>query len=145
MKCIKKWVLSEPLVDPINDKDILSNTCKYYEIDLKTVTKADLDYTRNFKLKIDYEGKVYGFVTWFDCEFSKGDKKITLSTSPYKKSTHWKQTIFYLESPFKVGVGDELQGCIKVTKAQDNIRELDVVMTYQLWDEKSVDQYYRIS
>jgi hypothetical protein len=67
MKCIKKWVLSEPLVDPIDHKDILSNTCTYYEIDLKTVTKKDLDYTRNFKLKIDYEGKVYGFVTWFDC------------------------------------------------------------------------------
>lgn len=39
MKCIKKWVLSEPLVDPIDSKDILSNTCKYYDIDLKTVTK----------------------------------------------------------------------------------------------------------
>jgi protein arginine N-methyltransferase 1 len=96
MKCIKKWVLSEPLVDPIDSQDILSDSYKYYSIDLKTVKKQELDYLRDFKLEIVYEGKVHGFVTWFDCEFSKGEKKITLSTSPYKKSTHWKQTIFYL-------------------------------------------------
>lgn len=39
MKCIKKWVLSEPLVDPIDQKDILSNDYKFYDINLKTVTK----------------------------------------------------------------------------------------------------------
>ena len=104
-----------------------------------------MDYTREFKLKIEYEGKIYGFVTWFDCEFSKGERKITLSTSPYKKSTHWKQTIFYLESPFKVSNGDEIQGKIKVTKAEDNIRELDVILTYKVCEGTSTDQYYRIS
>lgn len=67
MKCIKKWVLSEPLVDPIDSKDILSDTFKYYEIELKTVKKEDLDYLRNFELKVEAEGKVYGYVTWFDC------------------------------------------------------------------------------
>lgn len=39
MKCIKKWILSEPLVDPIDSKDILTTHDKYYEIDLKAVTK----------------------------------------------------------------------------------------------------------
>lgn len=50
MKCIKKWILSEPLVDPIDSKDILSTYCKYYEIDLKTVTKEQLDYVKEFEL-----------------------------------------------------------------------------------------------
>lgn len=44
MKCIKKWILAEPLVDPIDHHDILSNNVKYYEIDLKTVTKEELEY-----------------------------------------------------------------------------------------------------
>lgn len=145
MKCIKKWVLSQPLVDPIDSKDILTNTYRYWEVDLKTVKKEDLDYTRNFNLTVDLDGKVYGFVTWFDCEFSKGTKKITLSTSPYRKSTHWKQTIFYLEKPFKVVKGDELKGKMKVCKAEDNIRELNVTMTYQARNEDEIDQYYRIS
>jgi len=37
MKCIQKWVLSEPLVDPIDTQDIVSNNVKFYDIDLKTV------------------------------------------------------------------------------------------------------------
>lgn len=39
MKCIKKWVLSEPLVDPIDSKDILSSSYRYYHIDLENVKK----------------------------------------------------------------------------------------------------------
>jgi len=50
MKCIKKWVLSEPLVDPIDYKDILTNNCEYYTIDLKAVKKEELDYIREFNL-----------------------------------------------------------------------------------------------
>jgi protein arginine N-methyltransferase 1 len=38
MKCMKKWVLSEPIVDPINHQDILSDSDKFYDIDLETVT-----------------------------------------------------------------------------------------------------------
>ncbi len=37
MKCIQKWVLSEPIVDPIDQNDILTTNCKIYDIDLKTV------------------------------------------------------------------------------------------------------------
>jgi hypothetical protein len=48
------------------------------------------------------DGGMYGFVTWFDCDFSHGAKKIYLSTSPYKKQTHWKQTVFYLDQPIEV-------------------------------------------
>ena len=39
MKCMKKWVLSEPIVDPINHQDILSSEYKFYDIDLEKVTK----------------------------------------------------------------------------------------------------------
>lgn len=34
MKCMRKWVLSEPLVDLIDYRDILSNECLFYDIDL---------------------------------------------------------------------------------------------------------------
>lgn len=102
MKCIQKWVLSQPLVDPIDSQDIVSNNVKIYDIDLKTVKKQDLDFSCDFQLDLEVSGIVHGFVTWFDCIFSHGVKKITLSTSPYKKQTHWKQTLFYVDSPFEV-------------------------------------------
>ena len=44
MKCMKKWVLSEPIVDPINTQDILSNTQMFYDIDLEKVLLTDLDF-----------------------------------------------------------------------------------------------------
>jgi hypothetical protein len=34
MKCMKKWVLSEPIVDPIDKEDILSDSAVFYDIDL---------------------------------------------------------------------------------------------------------------
>ena len=39
MTCIKKWVLSEPLVDPIDSQYILTTNKKFYDIDLEKVTK----------------------------------------------------------------------------------------------------------
>lgn len=63
------------------------------------------------------EGGLYAFVTWFDCDFSHGNKKIVLTTSPYKKQTHWKQTVFYFDNPFDVYPEDKIKGKVKVSKA----------------------------
>ena len=38
MKCMKKWVLSEPIVDPIDKDDLLSESAKFLDIDLEKVT-----------------------------------------------------------------------------------------------------------
>ena len=38
MKCMKKWILAEPIVDPISHEDILSNSEKFLDIDLEKVT-----------------------------------------------------------------------------------------------------------
>jgi hypothetical protein len=65
-------------------------------------------------------------VTWFDCDFSHGAKKITLSTSPYKKQTHWKQTVFYIDQPLDVDPEDIVEGTFRVGKAKENKRELNV-------------------
>lgn len=69
---------------------------------MKTVKIADLEFKTNFTVKGEDEGNIYGFVTWFDCYFSHGEKTIVLSTSPYKKQTHWKQCVFYLDKPFPI-------------------------------------------
>ena len=74
----------------------------FYEVDLEKVTVQELDYIRDFKLEIFYEGKMHGVVSWFDCYFDHGSKSICLSTSPYKEQTHWKQTVFYFDTPISV-------------------------------------------
>lgn len=108
MTCIKKWILSEPLVDPIDSQDILTTSKKFYDVNLEKVkicfkiqiTKEDLEFNSDFVLNVETDGVIHGFVTWFDCLFTHGSKIINLSTSPYKKQTHWKQTVFYIDTPF---------------------------------------------
>lgn len=43
-----------------------------------------------------------------------------LSTSPYSKDTHWKQTIFYFKDSIPVYKGDKLEGSIAVKKNPTN-------------------------
>lgn len=44
MKCMQKWVLSEPIVDPINHQVILTDNYKFYDVNLEKVTKEELDF-----------------------------------------------------------------------------------------------------
>ena len=84
-------------------------------------------------------------MSWFDCDFSHGSKKITLSTSPYKKQTHWKQTVFYVDNPIDVIPKDKIIGKIKVAKAKENKRELNVKLEYRVNAGEKMVQFYRIS
>jgi protein arginine N-methyltransferase 1 len=90
------------------------------------VTIAQLDFNSTFKLTVELDGVIHGFVSWFDCDFSHGVKKIVLSTSPYKKHTHWKQTVFYMDKPVSVLPGEVFEGNLNVCKAKENPRELNV-------------------
>ena len=94
---------------------------------------------------METDGKMHGLVTWFDCHFSHGSKPICLSTSPYKKPTHWKQTVFYFDTPLQVSARDVVDGKIKVCKAKENPRELNVQIEYWLNGAEKGTQFYRIS
>ena len=72
------------------------------EFDLEKVTKKDLDFVSTFELKITKNSFFNSFVLWFDTLFTHGTKEVVLSTSPYKKSTHWKQTVYYLSKKYPV-------------------------------------------
>ncbi len=73
---------------------------------------------------------MHAIVAWWDCIFSDLENPVTLSTSPYEKSTHWKQTVFYLESDLEVKKGDEIVGSIANRKSHKNFRELDIKISY---------------
>lgn len=48
---------------------------------------------------------IYGFAVWWECELIPG---VTLSTSPFKKPTHWEQIYLPLLSPLQGKSGDRL-------------------------------------
>ena len=73
---------------------------------------------------------MHALVSWFDTSFSQLTNPVVLTTSPMKKGTHWKQSVFYLEYPLDVRKGDDLCGSIASRKDRTNFRELNIKASY---------------
>ena len=83
MSSIQKWALFEPLVDVVDMELINSNACPILDIDIKTVTKQDLDFASEYRLNITRDDKVHALIVWFDTFFSFSPNPINLSTSKF--------------------------------------------------------------
>ena len=133
MSCFKNAVIAEPLVDVCPQKLINSSSCRILDIDLYTVKKEDLDFSSKYEITFTRDNdKFSGLVAWFDTGFTKLNNKFNLTTSPYHKSTHWSQTIFYTKNDLKVNKGDIVTGSIAVKKAKINFRQLDIKISYNV-------------
>lgn len=144
MECIKPSTLGEPLIDECPNNAINSSSCKIFDIDLYTVKKEDLDFTSKYELTFIRDDLFSGIVAWFDCGFTKLPNKFTLSTSPFLKKTHWKQTIFYTEKDIEVRKGDVITGSIAVRKALVNFRQIDVKISYHINTQKKKENWYQL-
>ena len=132
MSCFKNAVIGEPIVDVCPQKLINSSSCRILDIDLYTVKKEDLDFSSKYEITFTRDDRLSGLVAWFDTGFTKLTNKYNLTTSPYKKSTHWSQTIFYTKNDLEVKKGDKVTGSIAVKKAKINFRQLDIKISYNV-------------
>ena len=89
-----------------------------------------LELSELWELKMLYNDRVHGLIAWFDTPFSNLTRPINLSTSPYKKYTHWKQTVFYMDQDIDVREGDVLYGSLATRKSKGNFRELEIKISY---------------
>ena len=126
MNCIKDIALTEPLVDTVNSKSVISAPKPLLSLDLNTCTVADLSFETDFKLKSIQNDFCHAFVTYFECAFTSVHKPIIFSTSPHAQYTHWKQTIFYLREPITMCTGEELSGTLSCAPNDRNARDLDI-------------------
>ncbi|KAG1952934.1 protein arginine N-methyltransferase [Pimephales promelas] len=109
MTCIRNVAMMEPLVDIVDPKQVVTNSCL---------------------VKIQRNDYVHALITYFNIEFTKCHKKTGFSTAPDAPSTHWKQTVFYLEDYLTVRRGEEILGSITVKPNENNQRDLD--FTFEL-------------
>uniref|UniRef100_A0AAY4EGI0 type I protein arginine methyltransferase n=1 Tax=Denticeps clupeoides TaxID=299321 RepID=A0AAY4EGI0_9TELE len=130
MTCIRNVAIMEPLVDIVDPKQVVTNSCLIKEVDIYTVKPEDLSFTSAFCLQIQRNDYVHALVTYFNIEFTKCHKKTGFSTAPDAASTHWKQTVFYLEDYLTVRRGEEILGSITVKPNEKNERDLD--FTFEL-------------
>ncbi|KAM7364117.1 arginine methyltransferase 1 isoform 1-T1 [Cochliomyia hominivorax] len=125
MSCIRKVAVTEPLVDVVDPKQVVSTSYLIKEVDLYTVKKSDLEFVSPFSLIIKRNDFVQALVTYFNIEFTKCHKRLGFSTSPEATYTHWKQTVFYLDEYLTVKKGEEIKGTFKMKPNERNNRDLD--------------------
>merc|ERR1712038_2023661 len=125
MSCIRKVALQEPLVDVVDRNQVVSNACLLKEIDIQTVTKADIPFSSPFTVTMKRNDYVQALVTFFNIEFSMCHKRVGFSTAPEAPYTHWKQTVFYLEDYVTCKKGEELRGNFCMKPNERNKRDLD--------------------
>ena len=71
MSCMRDWVLTEPLIERINEKQIVSDSCAIYELDMYKANKEDLNFSNSFKLSINRNEYIHGLVGWFEVYFTE--------------------------------------------------------------------------
>ncbi|KAH8314288.1 hypothetical protein KR074_012278 [Drosophila pseudoananassae] len=137
MSCIRKVAVTEPLVDVVDPKQVVSTSCMVKEVDLYTVQKADLNFASQFSLTIKRNDFVQALVTYFNIEFTKCHKRLGFSTSPDSTYTHWKQTVFYLDDQMTAKKNEEITGTFQMKPNERNNRDLDFVIDINFKGELS--------
>lgn len=122
---------------------------KFKEFDLYTTTKADLNFVADYSIRIRRNEAVHGVGVWWDVSFNHGNASLKISTSPFARETHWKQTMFFLRNEvIPAQKEDILFGKIAVQKSTDNPRDIDVKIAFKM-DNSEVhfdrSQIYRLN
>ncbi|KAL2212239.1 RNA methylase [Sarocladium strictum] len=129
---LKETALSEPLVDTVELKTVVTDPTSVLTLDLYTCTTADLAFNVPFQLNVKRDDFIHALVSWFDIEFTACHKTIRFSTGPHTKYTHWKQTVFYFKDVLTVQDGEKVECNLMVRPNSKNRRDLDVQIDYAL-------------
>ncbi|KAB2011715.1 hypothetical protein ES319_D09G039400v1, partial [Gossypium barbadense] len=114
MSCIKKQAMMEPLVDTVDQKQIVTNFHLLKTMDISKMVPGDASFTAPFKLIAERDDYIHAFVAYFDVSFTKCHKLMGFSTGPRSRPTHWKQTVLYLEDVLTICEGETIIGSMTV-------------------------------
>ena len=128
---LKYTALTEPLVDTVELKAVVTDPAAVITIDLYTCTVADLAFKLPFSLPVRRTDYIHAMISWFDIEFTACHKPVKFSTGPHTKYTHWKQTVFYLKDVLTVEAGEQVKGMLTCSPNKDNHRDLDIALEYE--------------
>ncbi|KAI3846877.1 hypothetical protein MKX03_008470 [Papaver bracteatum] len=124
MKCIKKQSIMEPL-------------CRHDNGYLEDGFLGDVSFTAPFKLRAERSDYIHALVAYFDVSFTQCHKLMGFSTGPRSRTTHWKQTVLYLEDVLTICEGEVLSGSMTVSQNKKNPRDVDITLKYELNGQRS--------
>jgi protein arginine N-methyltransferase 1 len=137
MECIRSAALAEPLVDIVGRELTMSSIGKILDLDLYKATVKDLEFAKEFELKIKHNDNIYALVGWFDVFFERLNNPVRFTTSPFSRKTHWRQTVFYLPEPIKAKAGGVLSGVIGIFKDTKNHRHINIKIKFEYADNET--------
>lgn len=137
MSVIRDVAIAEPLVDVVDPKQVVTNSCLVKEVDIYTVKEEDLTYTAPFHLQCRKNDYIHALVCFFNIEFTKCHKRTGFSTAPESRYTHWKQTVFYVKEYLTVKKGEEIFGTFRMQPNKKNNRDLDFTVELDFKGELS--------
>ncbi|CAH9098526.1 unnamed protein product [Cuscuta europaea] len=147
MSCIRKQAISEPLVDTVDKNQIVTNCQLLKTMDISKMGAGDESFTAPFKLVAERDDYIHALVAYFDVSFTKCHKLMGFSTGPKSRTTHWKQTVLYLEDVLTICQGETIVGNMAVTQNKKNHRDLDITINYSLQGKRclvSRTQHYKM-
>ncbi|PKI62046.1 hypothetical protein CRG98_017419 [Punica granatum] len=136
MSCIKKQAIMEPLVDTVDQNQIVTNSQLLKTMDISKMTPGDASFTAPFKLVAERDDYIHALVAYFDVSFTKCHKLTGFSTGisvflrPRSRATHWKQTVLYLEDVITICEGETIVGSMTVAPNKKNPRDVDIKLKY---------------
>ncbi|XWS69987.1 hypothetical protein CRYUN_Cryun03dG0010600 [Craigia yunnanensis] len=138
MSCIKKQAMMEPLVDTVDQNQIVTNSHLLKTMDISKMAPGDASFTAPFKLVAQRDDYIHAFVAYFDVSFTKCHKLMGFSTGPKSRATHWKQTVLYLEDVLTICEGETIIGSMTVAPNKKNPRDVDIMVKYSLSGRRCV-------
>lgn len=139
---MKEVALTEPLVDTVEMKALVTDPCPVLTVDLYTVNSSDLSFKVPYTLVAKRSDFIHAVIAWFDIDFTACHKPIRFSTGPHAKYTHWKQTVFYLNEVLTVEEEESISGFLENRPNDKNKRDLDIKISYafETQDERRFTQ-----
>jgi protein arginine N-methyltransferase 3 len=127
MSCMKNEVIKEANIEVVSKDKISTSIATIKEFDLMQCCIEETQiFNSKFQLISNSDEPIVAIVGWFDCYFNSQqlDHKVILSTSPFNRETHWKQTVFLLKNALLVKKGETVSGTIDVFRNKKDIRSL---------------------
>ena len=135
-------------MDVVDQDQVCTDQQLLRTIDLCTVSAADLNFEAHFSLRARRNDHIHALVAYFDVQFSASHKQpCGFTTSPFERTTHWKQTVLYLEETIDICHGEQLNGTLSVARNSKNPRDLDIRLQYHFagkYSKCSRNQAYRM-
>lgn len=144
MRNVKPLVLQEACLDYCTKNMLQTYDNVFYSLDLNKMSEQALNNVANFSCKVKADSFVHAAVVNFKIYFEGCHQPVKYSNSCFDKKINFSQCILYLERPFKVRKGTQIQGKLAfLVDLQNNEKmKLKLLVKYKKLSEKI--QYYHL-